>query len=535
MSISWIDGLIILVYFAAMAGIGFYFSRKNTSTEEYFVGGRSFPGWIIGLGMVGTSISSVTFVAYPADSFMTSWIRYIPNLALPIVIVLAAFVFLPLFRRTKCVSAYEYLEVRFGQPVRFYAAFAFVVSQLVRISMILFLLSLLVQEMTGLDPVLCILITGICVSLYTVMGGIDAVLWTDVIQTILLTGGGLVCVAAVVLKVPGGMGEIFSTAWQDGKLSFSEFNNGQYSPLSVGFSLTNKTIIMLLILGVVNWLMEYCGNQTVVQKYFAAKNMKEARKALWITVGSSLPIWAFYMFVGTALYVFFKHFPAQHATEILNGQRKAEQILPFFILNYLPAGVIGFIISAALAAAMSSLSGGINSIATVSVVDIYQRYLVKNKTDKHYLYISRFMATLASLLMVVGAVIFLYAKTRTLQDAGTAIASILSVGLVGIYMIGFFTKLCDWRPILIGIFFTIIFTIWVLLSEYGVLPQKLAAKFDLYYTTILGNLIMFGISLITGIIIKRKSALESSLCIWDKSTNTRNSTSQNVHECKTTL
>jgi SSS family solute:Na+ symporter len=509
-----IDAVIIFVYFIAMAAIGVYFSRKNTSTEEYFVGGRSFPGWIIGLGMVGTSISSVTFVAYPADSFKVSWIRYIPNLALPVVIVLAAYVFLPLFRKTKCLSAYEYLETRFGQPVRFYAAFAFVVSQLVRISLILYLLSLLVQEMTGLDPVLCILITGVCVSLYTVMGGIDAVLWTDVIQTILLAVGGFVCAAAVVLKLPGGLREIFSMAWQHGKLSFSEFNNGQYSSLPFGFSLSQKTVIMLFVLGAFNWLMEYSCNQTVVQKYFAAKNMKEARKALWITVGSSLPIWAFYMFVGTALYVFFQHFPAPQATEILNGDRKAEQILPFFILNYLPVGVIGFIIAAALAAAMSSLSGGINSIATVSMVDIYRRYLVKDRNDKHYLYFSRIMSTAAAVLMVIGAVIFLYAKTNTLQDTGLAIASILSAGLVGIYLIGFFTKFCDWRPIMIGVFFTICFTIWAVLSESGILPKQYMAKFDLYYTTILANLIMLAVSLAAGFIMKRKTALDTSLTIW---------------------
>ncbi|HBG28032.1 MAG: sodium:solute symporter [Planctomycetes bacterium GWF2_41_51] len=514
MNISFIDSVIIIIYFIAMAAIGVYFSRKNTSTEEYFVGGRSFPGWIIGLGMVGTSISSVTFVAYPADSFKTSWIRFIPNLSLPLVIILAAFVFLPLFRRTKCLSAYEYLEARFGQPVRFYAASAFVISQLVRISLILYLLSLLTQEMTGLDPILSILITGLCVSLYTVIGGIDAVLWTDVIQTIMLAGGGVICAAAVIIKIPGGLGEIFTTAWQHGKLSFSEFNHGQYSQLPLGFSLSQKTVAMLLIFGFVNWLMEYSGNQTVVQKYFAAKNMKEAKKALWITLGSSLPIWAFYMFVGTALYVFFYCFPAQQANEILNGDRKAEQILPFFILHYLPSGVIGFIIAAALAAAMSSLSGGINSIATVSMVDIYKRYLVKRKDDKHYLYISRAIATLTSILMMLGAIVFLYSKTRTLQDTGMAIASVLSAGLVGIYMIGFFTRLCDWRPICIGILFTIFFTFWTVLSQYGILPERFMVKFDLYYTAIVGNCVMIITSLFFSFVFKRKTPLEPSLSIW---------------------
>jgi SSS family solute:Na+ symporter len=512
--LHFIDALIILVYFAAMAAIGVYFARKNTSTEEYFVGGRSFAGWIIGLGMVGTSISSITFVAYPADSFKTSWIRYILNLALPVVTVIAAFVFLPLFRKRRCLSAYEYLEERFGPPIRFYASFAFIIGQFVRISMILYLLSLLVQEMTGLNATWSILVTGVCVALYTIMGGIDAVLWTDVIQTILLAAGGVVCFATVVLKVPGGLGEVLSLGWQSGKLSFSEFNNGQYSPLPLGFSLSHKTVIMLFILGLVNWLTEYSGNQTVVQKYFAAKSMKEARKALYITVLSSLPIWAFYMFVGTALYAFFHHFPCPQATEILNGQRKAEQILPFFIMNYLPAGIIGFIIAAALAAAMSSLSSGINSIATVSVVDIYKRYVVKEKTDRHYLYLSKMLSTVASALMIVGAIILLDAKTKTLQDTGLTIASILNIGILGIYLIGFFTTICDWRSISLGLLCAICFAGWEVLSQYRIAPQKFQFSFDVYYTSIIGNLLMIIVSLAAGIIIRRRKILDPSLSIW---------------------
>ena len=146
MSLSLPDLLTLIAYLLVVMGIGLYFSRKNTNTEEYFVGGRSFSGWVIGLSLVGTSISSITFLAYPADAYKTAWLRYLPNLMLPLAIFIAAYVFLPFFRRGNTITAYEYLENRFGPSIRVYGAVTFIIGQLVRISLILYLLSLLIQE-----------------------------------------------------------------------------------------------------------------------------------------------------------------------------------------------------------------------------------------------------------------------------------------------------------------------------------------------------------------------------------------------------
>ena len=142
MSLHWLDITALLLYLFGMLAMGIYFSRKNTSTEEYFVGGRSFAGWIIGLSLVGTSISSISFLAYPGDAYKTAWLRYLPNLMLPLGVLIAAYLFLPFFRRGKITSAYQYLEDRFGPSIRVYGAITFIVGQLVRVSIILYLLSL---------------------------------------------------------------------------------------------------------------------------------------------------------------------------------------------------------------------------------------------------------------------------------------------------------------------------------------------------------------------------------------------------------
>jgi SSS family solute:Na+ symporter len=515
-NLSIFDTAILVAYLAAMVVIGLYFSRKNKSTEHYFVGGRSFSGWIIGLGMVGTSISSVTFVAFPADAFKTTWIRYIPTLALPFATLIAAFVFLPLFRKLKYTSVYEYLEHRFGQSIRAYASFAFLIHQIVRISIILYLLTILVYGMVGVDPIICILVTGLCVAIYTVFGGIRAVLWTDVIQTVLLFLGAIVCVLAISMKLPGGFSEIINVGRETGKLSFSDVSpDGKLIPIAWGFALHAKTFIMMFFLGMTIWLTEYSSNQALVQKYFASKSIHETRKAILVKVCASMPIWGFYMFIGTALFVFFKRFPVTEATEMLNGTRKAEEILPFYVMNYLPSGVVGLIIASALAAAMGAISNAINSFSTVFVIDMYKRHFVKNKSDKHYLAVSLITAGAASVMMMVGAIIFIKAKTQTIQDTGTLIASLLGAGLLGIYLIGFFTKRGDSRAVWFGITGTVLFTLWGVLSKNGYLPGWMTVPFDLYYTMIFGNIVMVAATLCASLVFKRKKPLEAGLTIYD--------------------
>lgn len=516
MNLHWLDITALLGYLAGMAGMGVYFSRKNVNTEEYFVGGRSFSGWVIGLSLVGTSISSITFLAYPGDAFKTGWLRFMPNYMLPLGVLIAAYVFLPFFRRGKITSAYQYLEGRFGPSIRVYAAMAFIIGQLVRVSMILYLLSLVVHEMTGLSPTTCILIGGGFVAMYTIIGGIDAVIWTDVIQTVVLVLGGMVCLGVIVNELPGGFGQILSEAWAAGKFAPAEWEDGKVLPVSWAFSLQNKTAMMMLVLGLTAWLNEYSANQNIIQRYCASKNAHEARKAMFVCAFTSVPIWAFYMFLGTSLFVFFKVFPTTEAGEMLNGVRKAEQILPYFIMNYMPPGAAGLVIAAALAAAMSSLDSSINAISTIGIVDIYRRHVVKDRDDRHYLRTAWVFATVAAAIMMAGAIILAKAETKTLQDTATVIGSLLGAGLLGIYMLGFFTKRGDARAVGIGIVCTILFTLWTVAADKGVLPDALTVPFDLYYTGLIGNLVMFTIGFLVGTLLPTKERDLKNLTVWDQ-------------------
>lgn len=509
--LHWLDIAVIIGYLILIGALGLYFSRENTSTEEYFLGDRKFSGWLIGVSLVGTSISSITFLSFPGDAFKTTWFRIITTWAMPLSVLVAAYVFLPFFRRGKIISAYEYLEERFGPSVRVYGSLTFIIAQLVRISLILYLLSLLIHEMTDLSLTASILLGGIFVAAYTVMGGIKAVIWTDFIQTIILVLGGLLTLGVIIHYLPGGFFQIISIATADGKLSLSETG---LEPSSWEFSLTHKTGTMLFLVGLTSWLTEYSANQNIVQRYAAARNSSEARKAMAVCVVSSLPIWMFYMFIGTSLYAFFTIYPTKEAADILSGVRKAEQIFPYFILNYLPHGVAGLVISAALAAAMSSLDSSINAISTVGVVDIYQRHIVKNKSDRHYLITAWTIAICASTIMIFGALILSSSNTNTIRDTAIILISITSGGLLGLYILGFFTQKGNTKSIWIGLFFTFIFTGWTILASHELVPTYLQVPFDLYYTGLIGNILMFAIAIIASILLTDHKDMIKNLTVW---------------------
>jgi len=490
MNLHWLDISVLLLYMGALLLMGISFSKKNKTTESYFVGGRSYSGWVIGLSMVGTSISSVTFLAYPADGFKTAWLRFLPNLMLPLGIIISATIFMPFFRRNKTTSAYEYLENRFGPSVRIYGAITFILGQMVRLSMILYLLSLMIHEITDLDTFWCVLVGGVFVGAYTIIGGIEAVIWTDVIQTIVLVLGGILCLGVIINALPGGLSQIFEIASAENKFAFAEVVDGVVAEPSWKLSFSEKTASMMLILGLFTWLQEYATNQNVIQRYATAKSDKEAKKAMYVSM-INVPIWAFYMFLGTALYAFYQVYPNIEAEGMLSGVKKAEQILPYFIINELPIGVTGLVIAAALAAAMSSLDSSIIAISTVGVHDIYRRFLYKNNTDKHYLKIAHLFAGLASCFMIVGALLLINADTKTLQDAATILISLAAAGIFGLYMFGFLTKFNSTTAAWIGISLVLIFSLWSILSGMDLLPEQLGIPFDLYYVSILGHLLMF--------------------------------------------
>ncbi|HOH35937.1 MAG TPA: sodium/solute symporter [Candidatus Hydrogenedentes bacterium] len=511
---SWIDMLVLVIYFVAMAAMGPYFARKNKTTENYFLGGRSFPGWLIGLSMFATSISSITFVAYPADAYKTAYLRFLPCLMLPLGIFLASKIFLPFYRRAHITSAFEYLEVRFGSGTRAYAATAFVIGQVTRLGMILYLVSMLVQEMTGLNAYYSILLGGVITSFYTITGGIEAVIWTDFFQSFLLWFGGFAILVIIIMNVDGGLSTIISVAAADGKFMLGDLDTatGELVRAPRGFSLVDKTVLMMLLVGLTNWLTEYSSNQNVIQKYVATKDPKNATQAIWICCLCSVPTWAFFMFLGTALYVYFKLNPDPSALAMLDGTARADSIVPYFVIQKMPVGLSGLVIAGVLAAAMSSLSSSINAISAVTIVDIYKRHVAKDKSERHYMRAARVVSLVASVLMLGFAIVLLSATDKTLQDTATKLAAILGGGLLGLYFLGFLTRRGDGRAVGVAIVCTLAFSLWLALVEMKVIEG--VVPFETYYGGLVANLIMFVVAYLLGCALFPTRRDLTNLTVW---------------------
>ncbi|HEU0093790.1 MAG TPA: sodium/solute symporter [Vicinamibacteria bacterium] len=514
-SIPVVDWAVIAAYFAGMAWIAWAVRRRARTTEGYFLGSRAMPGWAVGFSIAGTAISSITFMALPADAYKTAWLRMLPNFVLPLGVLAGSLFFLGIYRDGRTTTAFEFLEARFGPSTRLYGAFTFVVGQLLRISLILFLLGQLTHELTGLSPEASILVAGLFVGGYTAVGGIEAVVWTDVAETVILTLGGAACLAVVLWKVPGGLREILATAWIHGKLSFADLGpDGALHPTTLRLTLTEKSVSMMLLVGLGHWLTEYACNQNMVQKYCASASTREARRALWIGCGWMLPLWISFQFLGTALWVFFQRHPTATSTGILAGTVTAERIVPHFVVTQLPTGFKGLVVAGVLAAAMSTLNSALNAIATVGVVDVYRRHIAKRRDDRHYLLVARSLSWLATIAMVAGALLLLEARTKTLEDAAIRLIALTSGGLLGLYLLGFLTRRGDGRSAAIAIGATLALSFYRAASPAPWFPDALRVtpldSVHGYYTALLAHVVMFSVGWVASALLPRRRTLEAA-------------------------
>ncbi len=464
----------LLLYLMLMAALGIYFSRRNKSTEQYFLGNRAFPGWAIGLSLLGTSISSVTFLALPAAAFILDYRQAVNSFAMPLAALLAIFIFIPFFRRGQATSAFEYLESRYSNFFRGYAAVCFVCMQLIRLATVLYLVAIPLAAMTGIDFIVVVCVCGTVVTLYTVFGGIEAVIWTEVLQTIILLLGGLLCVGIMLYQIPDGLSSVIRIGIDDHKFSLGAFR----------FALNERTFFVMLLLGLVNFTMDYSSNQNVVQRYIAAKSTREARKAVVISTCMSIPTWLSFFFVGTCLYAFYRLIPDPAVAGL-----EADAVLPHFILTQTPPFIGGVIIAGCLAAAMSTLDSSINSVATICSVDFVKRY-GKVTEDRKLLLLAKCIAVVVGALMIGGAVLLNFISKESINDFCLIVASLFGGGKLAIFLLGFFTTRVSAKALFWGLIPAILFNVYLGLNTIGWIPACMRLGVHVYWTTILVNLLL---------------------------------------------
>ena len=470
---------VVALFLLGMAGMGVYFLKRNNSSEEYFLGGRKIPGWALGLSMVGTSISSITFLALPAAAFVLDYRQLTPNLFMPVAALIACWIFIPFFRRGLKTTAYEYLESRYGTGIRIYAALYSLLGQLLRLAIILYLVVLPLSEMLDISESTAILAFGVITCFYTVFGGIEAVVWTDVVQTVILLGGGLLCVAAVAFQLPGGLPQILEIG-----MEYDKFSLG---PLD--FSFSERTFWVMSLIGFIGFISEFSSNQNVVQRYIAAPTLREARKATLICIVMSLPTWIFFFFIGSCLFAYYKVFPSAEVAAM-----KPDDVLPHFILTEIWPGVGGVIIAACLAAAMSSLSSSINAVSTIWTID-FLRLIRRKGNDRFELVNAKLASGAAGLIMIAGAWGISLIPRESVYDLSAILGALLcSAGLTP-FMLGFFTTRIGNRAILSGMYAALVFSVYNILNYFKLLPEPLQWNIHIYMAGPVCNGVMLAVAL----------------------------------------
>jgi len=440
------DAVTVILYLAATLGFGLYVARRNNSTEAYFLGNRGFPGWAIGISILGTSISSMTFISMPAAAYSLDWRLLTSNFMVPVIAVIAMIFFIPIFRQRRITTAYEYLNIRFGPIAQWYAVASGLLFQFYRISAVLFLVSIPVHLATGIAIWQIIVIMGVLVTAYTVLGGIEAVIWTDVMQAVVLLLGGVISYIFIVNQLPGGSEQVFAAA------SFTNEAGEAVNKFSLGeneWNLGERTLWTMLILGFVGWMNFFVTDQSVVQRYIASRSTGQARFATGLYAVTVLPTWAFFYLIGTALFVFYQQFPNEEVATMAGAE--ADTIFPYFILTELPVVLTGIIIAGLLAAAMSSLDSSMNAISTVLTTDVLRGYLMRGRSDAFYLRCAKLTSLATGIIMIFGAIGFSQLPKESMTDINWIMTSLLAGGLVGLFFAGMFSKRIGYKSVIVAL------------------------------------------------------------------------------------
>lgn len=447
--IHWIDLTIVIISVIAAIGVGLYFSRRQKSTDNYFAGGRNIPAWAIGMSIFATLISSVTFLAYPGAAYASNWILLVQGLMVPVVLIALVGVIVPLFRRVIKLSTYEYFERRFGLFARIYSSLAFILTHFSKMGTVFFLVAMALAPFLGIDIYTVIIVLGIAIILLTLLGGIEAVIWMDVIQGFMLIGGGVVCALILLFKPEGGPSSVIATANKFNKISFGPYD----------WDLTQLTFIVMALNGIFYAIQKYGTDQTIVQRYLTAKDDKSAKKAAYIGVFMSVPIWTLFMFIGTGLFAFY------HITSaVLPDGIKADEVFPYFMATELPVGVVGLVVAALAAGAISSLDSDMNCLAAIGVEDYYVRFKPES-TDKQRLRLGRILVAVSGIASVGIAMIYAYWGGEGVLGVVFELYAIFSAGIVGLFLLGLLSRRANKQGLLVGIIAAVLFTAYAMLTS----------------------------------------------------------------------
>jgi SSS family solute:Na+ symporter len=506
-----LDLAVIALYLLAMLLVGFWFSRKNKSADYFIRASGSIPGWAIGLSIYATFLSSNTFLGVPGKTFGANWNVYVFSLSMPLAAWIGSKYFVPFYRSTGEVSAYTHFEHRFGAWARTYAVICFLLTQVARMGSIFFGIAISLQALTGFDMKTIMVVMGFCIIVYTVLGGIEAVIWTEVVQGIVKTLGALLILYLIVTHMPGGVQQIINIGNAGHKFSLGSFH----------LDFTQPTFWVILLYGFFINLNNFGVDQNYVQRYHTATSEKQAKKSIWICVAMYLPASLLFCIIGSCLYAFYTVHPTavdvvkhQAAVERLGVQASVssvnqlaatlkpedygDKMMPRFMVDHVPAGLTGLIISALLSAAMSTISSGMNASATVFSIDIYKRYFNPKAKEKALMRLLYTMTVVFGLIGLGAGIAMIGIKS--VLDIWWQLSGIFAGGMLGLFLLGIISRQAGKHEALIAVCIGVCVIIWMTFSslipaDYAWLKNQLNQNMII----VLGTLSIF----LTGVLLSK--------------------------------
>ncbi|WP_340114917.1 sodium:solute symporter [Maribellus mangrovi] len=484
------DLVVFIIITVGNVIFGASFFLRNRTSSQFTIGGGKIPAWVVGMSIFATFVSSISFLALPGKAYMSNWNALVFSFAIPIAAILASKFFVPLYRGLGSVSAYNYLEVRFGGWARIYASLCYILTQLMRTGAILLLLALPLNALFGWNIKTIIIVTGIAVTVYSMMGGIQAVVWTDAIQGIILIVGALICAAVLTFSMPEGPTQVFEIAAANNKFSLGSF----------GASLSESTFWVVLIYGLFINLQNYGIDQNFVQRYMTTSSEKKAKSSALFGALLYLPVSLVFFYIGTALYSYYTAQP-----ELLPAGVDGDKVFPYFIVNGLPKGLTGLLIASIFAAGMSTVSTSINSTATIVLSDYYQKYFNKNADDKSSMKVLYIASVIFGILGVLISLTLV--GVESVLDAWWSLASIFSGGMLGLFLLAYLSKKVRNIDAAIGVIVGVLVIGWMSLSPLYFTEGKwleFKSPFHSNLTIVIGTMTIFLVGFISLNLLKKK-------------------------------
>ncbi|NOZ19530.1 MAG: sodium/solute symporter [Planctomycetes bacterium] len=416
--------VVVVIYLLGMLTIGWWASRRVKDTKGFFIGEGNINFILVGLSLLATYLSALTMMAIPGAAFGPDNLKW--SVQLPF-LILTAFVItrfvLPRYREAGVVSVYEYLERRIHVSARVIGTVSFIALSVARMAIILYLPALAFSIITGFNVYAVILVMGAVVIVYSVMGGIRAVILTEAIQAVIFIAAAVMSIFYIIGAI--GMGDFIRVAREHNKFQMFDWS----------IDLRQKVTLWLILQTIFETIRIYGTQQDMTQRYMTTESTAKANRSVWIAILGYIPLAYIFYFIGTALFVYFSVNPDANF-EALKAMGRRDAIYPYFVVKQFPVALSGIIIAAILAAAMSSIAASMNSAATVCVEDLYKRFLVKDGSERGYLIVARLLTVLWGIFAVLLAASFVHVW-RQGQDLWGMIMGISCNGILGLMALAF--------------------------------------------------------------------------------------------------